>query len=183
MNNLADRSDRNKTLLLVEGKHEKSNLLRILLKAFPKMPVKYENIIVHGADIFDLYGAIEHEYGNEWYEDDLLEINIPYLISKRLNLTPVLDRNIFTNIIMIFDYERQDPCFDFKKILRMQEHFNNVSEDGVLYINYPMVESYLDMASIPCPCFLENKVSRIVKCNQIRQHQMIMADLYCIPCL
>lgn len=158
MNKSGTQSDRNKTLLLVEGKHEKSSLLRILLKAFPKIPVRYENIIIHGADIFDLYGAIEEEYGDEWYEDDLLEINIPYLISKRLHITPMLDRNRFTNIIMVFDYERQDPSFDFAKILRMQKHFNNVSEDGVLYINYPMVESYLDMSDIPCPYFMENKI-------------------------
>lgn len=90
-------TDRNKTLLVVEGEHEKSSLLRIVLKCFPEIPVNYENILIYGADIYDLYGDIESEYGKEWYMDEFLEINIPYIISQRLHLTTKLERSSFTN--------------------------------------------------------------------------------------
>lgn len=159
MNRDVFATDRNKTLLVVEGKHEKSVLLQIILKCFPEIPVNYENILIFGADIYDLYGDIEEEYGEDWHVDDFLEINIPYLMSKRLQLSANLERNRFTNIILIFDYERHDPYFDFEKICRMQKHFVNASGDGILYLNYPMIESYLDMDMIPCESYRNSKMS------------------------
>lgn len=154
---------RNKTLLVVEGKHEKSSLLQIVLKCFPEIPINYENIVVYGADIYDLYKDIEQEYGKKWYEDKLLEIDIPYIISEKLKLGVKMERNRFTNIILIFDYERHDPCFDFQKICRMQMHFISASEDGMLYLNYPMIESYLDMDTIPCKDYGNKKLSMGMK--------------------
>lgn len=178
MNKATFEQERNKTLLVVEGQHEKSSLLQIVLKCFPEIPVNYENVLVFGADIYDLYGDIESEYGEEWYTDELLEINIPYLISKRLNIEPKLERDSFTNIILIFDYERQDPGFTFEKVCHMQKHFTNASEDGILYINYPMIESYLDMEDIPCSDYCSKKQLARMKNGNIYKKPVYASSLF-----
>lgn len=159
---------KNQTLILVEGEHEKQILLSILLACFPEIPILNENIHVYAADIYDLYNDIEREYEEDWYESDL-EIDIPMLISRRYNIEPQLNKNNFTNIILMFDYEHHDIWFSDEKIKRMQKHFNSISDDGVLYINYPMIESYKDIVSIPDDTFLEKFVS--VQCQPGKKYK------------
>ena len=111
------KEQKNQTLVLVEGEHEKQTLLNILLKCFPEIPILDENIHVYAADIYDLYHDIEKEYEEDWYESDL-EIDVPMLISRRYNIEPKLNRNSFTNIILMFDYEHHDIWFSDEKIMR-----------------------------------------------------------------
>lgn len=70
---------RNQTLIVVEGKLEKNSILRILFRCFPEIPIRIENVHIYENDIYDLYHAIEEEYGELWYEDDL-EIDVPFII-------------------------------------------------------------------------------------------------------
>lgn len=160
MNNVREKvtERRNQTLILVEGEHEKGVLLRILLKCFPEIPVGIEDIHVYCSDIYDLYHAIEKEYDENWYKTED-EINIPLLISRKENIIPVLDKRKFTNIILIFDYERHDNWYSDEKIQRMQEHFVNASEDGILYINYPMIEAYQHIVEIPDEDYIHRFIS------------------------
>lgn len=149
---------KNQTLLLVEGKHEKEDMLRMMLSAFPEIPISMENIHVFSADIYDLYQEIEEEYEENWFETNG-EIDVPMLISRRQNIFPKLDKRNFTNIILMFDYDHHDTSFTDEKIKRMQEHFNSISEDGILYINYPMIESYQHIFSLPDLEFLNRQIS------------------------
>lgn len=167
MKNMSDtqipsKESKNQTLLLVEGTHEKGVLLKIILKCFPELPIDLNNVHVYASDIYDLYHAIEKEYDEDWYETEN-EINIPLIISRKLNIFPVLDKRKFTNIILIFDYERHDNWYSDEKIIRMQEHFVSPSDDGILYINYPMIESYQHMNIIPDPDYLNRFVP--ITCN------------------
>lgn len=164
---------KNQTLVLVEGKHEKKTLLSILLECFPEVPILCDNIHVYEADIYDLYHDIEEEYEEDWYENDL-EIDIPLLISRRHSIEPQLKKNNFTNIILIFDYEHHDPWFKDEKIERMQRHFNSMSDDGILFINYPMIEAYKHILSIPDEDYLERYVS--VKCQPGREYKQLVKE-------
>lgn len=156
------KEQKNQTLILVEGEHEKHILLSILLACFPEIPILDENIHVYAADIYDLYHDIEKEYDEDWYENEM-EIDIPMLISRRYNIEPQLNKRNFTNIILMFDYEHHDIWFSDEKIIRMQKHFNSISDDGILYINYPMIESYKDIVSIPDDTYFEKFIS--VQCQ------------------
>lgn len=166
MNKYWDEIKRNRTLIVVEGEHEKDNLIKMIIRIFPELSLNFDNVLVYGADIYDLYQDIIKEYEEDWDENGC-EIDIPYLISKRLNIEPKLDKRNFTNIIMMFDYERHDSMFDFDKISRLQKHFINVSDEGILYINYPMIESYLDMKRIPDIDYLNKKISVNVKSGEV----------------
>lgn len=158
--------DRNKTLVVVEGKHEKENMIRIIFSVFSEISISYDNIVIFDADVYDLYKSIVDEYGEDWDAYDC-EIDIPYLISNRKGYNEKLDKRNFTNIILIFDYERHDTSFSFEKITRMQKHFTNISEDGILYINYPMVESYLDMPEIPDDEYIDRQISVTMRPGEV----------------
>lgn len=152
---------RNQTLILVEGKHEKTVFFKLLTRCFPEINIRYENIHVYNTNIYDLYDAIVREYNNPaWYEDED-EINLPLLVSKRENLFPRLNKRNFSNIFLIFDYDCQDGRFSQEKIERMQKYFCSAIDDGMLFINYPMVEAYKDMPVIPDPNFYLKKYHEI----------------------
>ena len=51
--------------------------------------------------------------------------------------------------MLVFDYERHDTNFSERKITQMQRKFSDVTDMGQLYINYPMIESYQHLVSIP----------------------------------
>ena len=78
---------RNQTLVIVEGDLEKYVMFKTLLKCFPEIPIQMQNVHIYQNDIYDLYHAIEIEYGNMWYEEGL-DINIHYLISAKFNIVP-----------------------------------------------------------------------------------------------
>jgi len=153
-------SDKNKTLILVEGDHEKNYLLKMILKVFPEIPIKLNDVYIFEADIYDLYSEIVEEYGEDWDSD---EINIPMLISRRQNVEISLDNRLITNIFIIFDFERHDPSYSDEKIKRLQKHFSNSTEDGALFINYPMIEAYQHITGIPDDMFIERMISTDIK--------------------
>lgn len=55
----------------------------------------------------------------------------------------------YTDILLIFDLDPQDSQFSADKILEMPNYFVESSDMGKLYLNYPMVEAFYHMKSIP----------------------------------
>ena len=70
----------------------------------------------------------------------------------------------FTDIFLVFDYERHDPRFSEDKIAELQNYFQDSTDMGKLFINYPMVESYQHLQSSPDP-FYENRFERVIAGN------------------
>lgn len=142
---LAQRK-RRQSLFIVEGNHEKNELVKLLLKIFPEIDIDIDNIIIYGTNVYMLLDDIEKEYTSSWYEDD---IDLPYIVGKKKGYSQSLNKSDFSNIILIFDYEHHDPKFSEQKICRLQQYFNDSSDVGKLYINYPMVESYQHFEEYP----------------------------------
>lgn len=149
---------RTRTLLIVEGHHEKEKLFWLLLKCFPEINIKFEDILIYGTNIYDLYQHIVGEYGENW-DDGSYDVDLPHIVSKKQNICPVLNKRDFTNIILIFDYDRHDPNFSEDNLTRLQNYFAEASEEGQLYINYPMIESYQHISGIPDSDFEELQIS------------------------
>ena len=55
----------------------------------------------------------------------------------------------YSDILLIFDLDPHVSLFSPSKITRMLEYFRESSDMGKLYINYPMVEAFYHMKSIP----------------------------------
>lgn len=86
-------------------------------------------------NIYRLYEDITKEYGDTWADDEI-DIDLPFVISKKTNPEDIRYKNDFTNIILIFDYERHDTYFSEQKILDMQRIFEDSADMGKLYLNY-----------------------------------------------
>lgn len=137
---------RRRHLLIVEGYHEKNRLLELLLRCFPEIDMELDDVLIYGTNIYKLYQDIIKEYQEDW---DTQDVDLPFLVSRKKENGVIYRKNDFINIILIFDYERHDPNFSEEKILRLQKYFNDATDVGCLYINYPMVESYQDFEVLP----------------------------------
>ena len=148
---------RSRSLLIVEGKHEKNELFWLIFKCFPELNININDVWIYGTNIYKLYEDIVREYGNYWAKDRIY-VDLPFVISKKEHMETVYYRNDFTNIILVFDYERHDPAFSEEKILEMQHCFEDSTDMGKLYLNYPMIESYLHLKSMPDGEYINRKI-------------------------
>lgn len=152
-----ERRNRGQTLLIVEGNHEKNELFWLIFKCFPEINITMENVWIYGTNIYLLYEDIVKEYGSDWAQEEI-DIDLPFIISKKQTPNHLRYKDEFINIILIFDYERHDSNFSENKILEMQNRFSDSADMGKLYINYPMIESYQHLKSIPDDNFSERKI-------------------------
>jgi hypothetical protein len=116
-----------------------------------------DNVWIYGTNIYLLYEDIAKEYGADWAEEEM-DIDLPFVISRKQTPSDLRYKDDFTNIILVFDYERHDTNFSERKIMEMQNVFSDVTDMGKLYINYPMIESYQHLKSIPDSDFTERKI-------------------------
>lgn len=136
-----EKRKRRQNLLIVEGFHEKNKLFWLMFQCFPEVSIDMKDIWIYGTNIYLLYEDIVKEYGCDWSLEGY-DIDLPFVISKKQHLETICYKEDFTNIILVFDYERHDTKFSEKKILELQCYFRDAADMGKLYINYPMIESY-----------------------------------------
>lgn len=154
---------RSRTLLIVEGHHEKDILFNKVITAFPEMNIKVDDIVVYKSNIYNLATKIVKEYGENWND---MDIDLPWLITKN-NKDEILRKIDFKNIFLIFDYERHDPLYSETIINTMMNYFSKVEDVGKLYLNYPMVESYLDLKGFPDDSYEDRKFSVTIKNGKV----------------
>ena len=92
-------------LIIVEGNHEKNQLAELIFKCFPELNIKKEDVWIYETNIYLLYKDIEDAYGENWAKDNI-DIDLPFVISKKKNPDNLQYKNNFNNIILVFDYER-----------------------------------------------------------------------------
>ncbi len=185
------QNNERKILLLVEGKTTEVKLFGMILDCYPEIQVKKQNIFVYNTNIWTLHHALKKEFGDTWYEEkiDFLGFlkSLPVIQGQITRLqtnqqqTDDFKDLIFTDIFLVFDYERQDPSFDPSLIKNMLAFWSESTENGLLYLNYPMIESYkhlknplpdLDYINRKCSCSIlfsnetkKNMYKSIVGCE------------------
>ena len=138
--------EKRKILVLVEGEKIDVALMERLLSVY-QIDVKYE-IVPYRTNIYTLYHEMFED--NDPNEMDLLQL----LKSRELNSEKkVLFEYSYSYILLVFDLDPHDSSFTAEKISSMAKYFVESSNMGKLYINYPMVEAFYHMASIPDPDF------------------------------
>lgn len=159
MNNVT----RGQTLFIVEGHHEKNELFKLIIEVFPELSITEENIHIFGTNIYQLYQKIQEEYGEEW-DAPSNDVDLPFVLNKydSQRFESIGRKRNYKNIFLIFDYEAQDPNFSINKIQRLQKYFSDVTNNGQLYINYPMVGSYFDLEINNDLQFLNKFLNKIV---------------------
>ncbi len=125
-----------KVLLIVEGEVTEVELFSQINKLFFDSGTKLE-FFPYRTNIYSLYNLIKSYEG--WTDT----VAVLKTLTNDIRKKELLDNN-FAEIYLIFDAEFQDPAFKFEKIRDMLAMFDDETELGKLYINYPMVESYRD---------------------------------------
>lgn len=100
---------------------------------------------VYDAEIYQLYRQMK---------DDDFAIDIVSILKERSHQNAKIlrdyNRDSFAYIYLFFDYDGHSTMADDSKIREMLQFFDNETENGMLYISYPMVEAirhYKDMDS------------------------------------
>lgn len=131
-----------KILILVEGEKTDVNLMTHLLQIYGID--KNHQIVSYNTNIYVLYHKMFQD--NDPDSVDLLQILKEQ--EKDTEKQKIFDEH-YSDILLIFDLDPQDPLFDESKITKMINYFVESSDMGRLYLNYPMVESFYHMKDIP----------------------------------
>ena len=129
-------------LVIVEGAKTDFRLMEHLLHIYG-IDNKHE-VISYNTNIYTLYQKM-------FADEDPSSIDILQLLKEKERdpaKREILEAR-YSDIILIFDLDPQDPQFSGDKILEMMGFFTESSDMGKLYVNYPMVEAFYHMKSIP----------------------------------
>lgn len=157
-------SDR-RVLFVVEGEKDDPRFLKKMHELL--LGTKPDNIFSFGASIHQLFR----------------KIFVDGRIDEDLDLTSVLMEDAdeeeqeilkqdFSDIYLIFDMDPQDSLYDDERLLMAMRFFDDSTENGKLYLNYPMLESYRHLKSPYDPGYLD----RTVSIEDIRTYKKLVND-------
>lgn len=142
-----------KILLIVEGEKREPDLVKAMFSIYG-LTDSFE-IFSYESNIHVLYDLLVKNGGSEGF--DLL----PSLraISKNEREKKILSES-YTDIILIFDYDPNDARYEMRRLRTLIEYFSDSTDNGKLYINYPMVESFFHLKARFGMDFLTSRVPR-----------------------
>lgn len=109
------------------------------------------NFYPYKSNLYSLYQKIEE------YEEMTSTIEILKEIAPNKKSRSILNKN-FSEIYLIFDFDPQESAYSDSKIKKLALRFNNETEFGKLYINYPMMESMRDHHNFDINEYLQKRV-------------------------
>ncbi|MCM1176920.1 MAG: hypothetical protein NC335_04090 [Bacteroides sp.] len=142
------------TLFVFEGASTESILVSKLEQNF--LGDRHAIKCVFDAEIYQLYNSMK--------DDEPFQLDIVNLLKERrvenAEILKGYTRDSFAYIYLFFDYDAHAPIADDEKVREMLSFFDNETENGMLYISYPMVEAMRHFKDI------ESFKSLIVKCKR-----------------
>lgn len=137
-------------LLVVEGKDEKDEI-KDTISSFLTITNSESEIVVFGTSIFELY---------DYLKDDPYFDLVSLLVAEKKLVLPKgkTSKTAFSEKYLVFDFEPKYQKYSDEKIISLQNYFNNETENGKLYINYPTFESLYDMNALPDKRYLTSKI-------------------------
>lgn len=144
--------EKSKILMLVEGTKTDYRLMQHLLSVYG-IGDNHE-IISYNTNIYVLYNEV-------FCDGDPSAVDLLQSLKEHESdphKKALLDQK-YTDILLVFDLDPQDPSFSERKVLEMLSYFVESSDMGKLYLNYPMVESFYHMKSIPDDDYYSYEVS------------------------
>ena len=110
------------------------------------------DIIPFRCNIYTLYQFIKKYDFNIDIVDALIQLR-----KTNEQETKILKEKHFFSRYLIFDFDFQEKTLSFEekidRLQKMANHFNNESDNGLLFINYPMFESYQEEYASPPKTF------------------------------
>lgn len=140
-------------LFITEGESDEPDFIKKFLKIC--IPNVEYNIYPYTTTIHTLAKSIFNKKGE--IDEDLDIKKVLKEQEKDLMKKRILQKD-YTDIILIFDFEPHCDSPEFDKVEKMIEYFNDSSNMGKLYINYPMMQSYKHFKSLPDVEFKDRRI-------------------------
>lgn len=141
-----------KILLIVEGAKTEVDLFSRLGDIYGDLGDKF-SFFSYNTNIYQLYRNII-AYGKDFVDtQDVLK-----KMCKTNSEKEMLNQK-FAYIYLIFDYDAQDPSYDSDKLKELIDLFDEETERGLLFLNYPMMESYLDHQNYNFNKYKKNEIA------------------------
>ena len=135
--------NKGQTLFVFEGSRTEDKVVQMLERNFLGEKVALK--CVYDAEIYQLYRRLK---------DDDFALDVVNLLKERspqnAEKLKDCDRDTFAYIYLFFDYDGHSTLADDDKIIELLDFFDNETDNGMLYISYPMVEAirhFKDMES------------------------------------
>lgn len=134
-----------KILFICEGAKTEKKFCNLIIDKYFIQNHKQKEYVAFGTNIYGLYDEMSSDAG----------LDIVELIKEKAKAKGdiynynKLNAGGFSEVYLIFDFDFQAPQYSDDKIKSMLQFFNNETENGKLYINYPMIESFKHFKSLP----------------------------------
>lgn len=160
-----------KMLLVVEGAKAEPRLIKRLLEVYG-LDADYE-IVPYKTNIHVLYSDM---FSNR---EDVGMLTLTDVLKERETEPEKRDilNQDYSDVLLIFDYDPQDDKFDSGHLLEMQSYFNESTDEGKLFINYPMVESCRHFSRLPDPDFLNRKTGECKQYKKVVNNETCRQDV------
>ena len=168
-------------LFIFEGKDDKTYFESIKRLFFPEKSETF--VCTYNSNIYSLYTKLKnHDALNGKLEVDTVSVFKEILTEKGDNTLKDIREDEVSEIYLFFDYDFQEKSRTLeennKRLSEMLEYFTDETDNGKLYINYPMVESLRYTKELPDNDYWHYTVSR-QKCQEDNfKHQVHEFSFY-----
>lgn len=148
-------------LFVFDGDERESRLYRTLERLY--FPKQNENIICSfGNNIYDLYNELQEYDG----DGDIVALMWERLADRDDATLGGIRNSDISEIFLFFDYDFQNSQLSLDEINRRVEEmltlFDDETDNGKLYINYPMIESIRYTKELPDDAYASYSIGREV---------------------
>ncbi len=160
----------NNILFIVEGEVDEVNILGNNTKGLLSLVDVNANVVSVANPIYELYDFLHKDE----YEDI-----VSYLkYKKKIEIDRT--KGAFSAIYLVFDFEHHYKKYSDEKICEMLKFFNDETENGKLYISYPMIEALYHLKSIPDNDYINRKVDLRLIENSGKEYKILVNNESCL---
>ena len=147
-------------LFVFEGRKTEPSLFKTLEYLYFNNPDE-KKICCFGYSIYELYRLMTE---SDFTEDIVTVIKRKFESRKEKPIPDDLSITDFSEVYLFFDYDLQNKYLELdelnSQIHEMLDFFSDETDNGKLYISYPMIESIKCTQKLPDEHFFEYKASR-----------------------
>lgn len=166
MSNSAKKGTGKKILFIVEGETDEPDFLnKVREQLFQNYDIEY---YTYNTSIHDLIDGLCPD--GEFCEDFDLKLTLKSMEKdeeKRKKL-----EGKYTDVFLIFDMEPHYQKQHYDSIKKMLQFYTDSSGEGKLYINYPMMQSYKHVKTMPDLEFKDKKVTL----EEVKRYKQLVGD-------